>query len=291
MGAGIDNGRPMMADNDLILLDRDKDDPAVAVLTLNRSDAGNAFNTDMLIALSNRLDEIEHDYSFRAAILHSNGPHTSFGADLTELVIPTEDGGYKNMRYKDAYAHLMDGREAVSKMFKLRIPIVGLLHGFTLGGGAEIFLMCDVLYGASGGKKEGGLVFGFPEATIGVMAGWMGPEMMVRKIGSVTAMDIFCTGRFIDSDEALALDIIRKAVPKEDLYNEGLAWASMITKNAPFAVESTRRTIKRVAFPDFDRWIELTAKETINNLLTKDFVEGAKKILEHRKDQPTYHRK
>lgn len=279
-----------MAKNDLILLDRDKDDPAVAVLTLNRTDAGNAFNTEMLNQLSSRLDEVENNFSFRAAILQSNGPHASFGADLTELVIKTEDG-YKNMRYKEAYAHLMDGREAVSKMFKLRIPIVGLMHGFALGGGAEIFLMCDMLYGASGGKEDGGLRFGFPEATIGVMAGWMGPEVMVRKIGSITAIDIFCTGRLIDSREALSMGIIRKAVPKADLYKAGLEWASMITKNGPCAVESTRRTIKRVAFPDFDRWIELTAKETINNLLTEDFVQGVKKILEHRKDQPTYHRK
>jgi hypothetical protein len=56
-------------------------------------------------------------------------------------------------------------------------------------------------------------------------------------------------------------------------------------------VESTRRTIKRVAFPDFDRWIETTAKETIDNLLTEDFVLGAKKILKHEKAQPQYSRK
>ncbi len=280
-----------MADENLVLLEKEKNNPAVAVLTLNRPDAGNAFNTPMLEALSEKLDEIENDHSVRVTILRGAGPHASFGADLNELVEKTDDGGYKNMRYKDAYAHLMDGRAVVRKMFKLRVPIVGLMKGFTLGGGAEIFMMCDILYGASGGKKEGGLLFGFPEATIGVMAGWMGPEAMMRKIGAGPAIDIFCTGRMIGPEEALSKGIIHKAVPADKLYEEGHAWADMITKNAPFAVESTLRTIKRVAFPDFDRWIETTAKETIDNLLTDDFVLGAKKILEREKAQPKYSRK
>ncbi|MFH2001437.1 MAG: enoyl-CoA hydratase/isomerase family protein [Planctomycetota bacterium] len=279
-----------MANDDMILLKKDKRNPAVGVLSLNRPEAGNAFNTPMLMQLSAKLDEIENDHNIRAMILMSEGPNSSFGADLNELVIKTEEG-YKNIRYKEAYAHLMDGRQVVRKLFNLRVPVVGLMKGFTLGGGAEIYLMCDILYGASGSKKEGGLMFGFPEATIGVMAGWMGPEAMVRKIGSATAIDIFCTGKMVDAEEALTQGIIRKAVPVDQLYEEGFAWADMITKNAPCAVESTRRTVKRVAFPDFEQWIETTAKETIDNLLTEDFVLGAKKILEREKAQPEYHRK
>jgi len=279
-----------MANEDLVLLETDDRNPAVAVLTLNRPDSGNAFNTPMLEALSDRLEEIDDTHTFRAAILKSNGPNSSFGADLNELVVKTDDG-YKNIRYKEAYAHLMDGRRVVSKLFNLRIPIMGLMKGFTLGGGAEVYMMCDLLYGASGGKKEGGLMFGFPEATIGVMAGWMGPEAMVRKIGAATAVDIFCTGKMIGPEEALTKGIIQKAVPPDELYEEGFAWADMITKNAPYAVESTLRTAKRVSFPDFDQWIEVTAKETIDNLLTQDFLLGAKKILERERAQPEYHRK
>lgn len=280
-----------MADDNIILLEKEERNPAIAVITLNRPKAGNAFNTPMLFALADKLDEIENDHTIRAAILRAEGPNSSFGADLNELVTITEDGTYKNIRYKEAYAHLMDGRRTIRKLFGLRVPIVGLMHGFTLGGGAEIYMMCDILYGASGDRKEGGLMFGFPEAQIGVMAGWMGPEAMVRKIGSATAIDIFCTGRLINAEEALAQHIIRKAVPKDELYEAGFKWADMITKNAPCAVESTRRTIKRVAFPDFEQWIETTAKETIDNLLTQDFLAGAKKILEREKELPEYHRK
>jgi enoyl-CoA hydratase/carnithine racemase len=279
-----------MANDDLVLLEKDERNPTIAVLTLNRADSGNAFNTPMLEALAERIQEIEEEKSFRAAILKGNGPNASFGADLNELVVKADDG-YRNIRYKEAYAHLMDGRKVISKLFNLRIPLLGLMQGFTLGGGAEIFMMCDILYGASGGKKEGGLMFGFPEATIGVMAGWMGPEAMVRKIGAATAIDIFCTGRMIDAKEALAMGIIQKSAPADALYEEGFAWADMITKNAPYAVESTLRTVKRVVFPDFDQWIEVTAKETIDNLLTQDFLLGAKKILERERTQPEYRRK
>jgi len=275
---------------DIVVLERSERKENVAILTLNRTDAGNALNTPMVEALSTKLDEIEEDTSIRVVIMRSSGKHASFGADLNELVVETGDG-YVNMSRSDADKHIFDGRIVAEKLFRLRVPIIGIIHGFCLGGGAELYTMCDVLYTASGGKEEGGLMYGFPEPTIGVMAGWMGPEMLIRKIGVGHAKDILLTGRMISGDEALSMGIVQALYPKDELMDRAMEWATKVAANAPFAVESTRRTLNRVMFPDFADVMNSTGEETVDNLMTADFVKGATKILTKSKEQPKYERK
>lgn len=276
--------------NDLILLEKSEENEHIAILTWNRADAGNALNTPMLKALAGRLDEIDNDTSIRVVIMHSTGKHASFGADLNELVVE-KDGGYSNMSRLDAEHHIDDGRIVSGKLFNLRVPIIGLIHGFCLGGGAEMYTLCDLLYGASGGKEEGGMMYGFPEPTIGVMAGWMGPEMLAKLIGPGNARDLLFSGRFANGDEALSMGIVQALFPKDDLLPNALKWASKVAANAPYAVESTRRTVNRVLFPDFKAVLAGTGAETLNNLMTDDFVKGATKILTKSKEQPKYERK
>jgi enoyl-CoA hydratase len=272
-----------------VLLEKSSENPHIAILTLNRPDAGNALNTPMLEELSARLDKIEADTAIRVAIMRSAGKHASFGADLTELVV-RENGAYTNMSRSDAEKHIADGRVAAEKLFQLRVPTIGIAHGFCLGGGAEFYTLCDVLYGASGGKEDGGLVYGFPEPTIGVMAGWMGPEILTKRIGAGFARDILISGRVINADEALRMGVVQALYPKDELLPRAMEWASRVAGNAPFAVESTRRTINRVLFPHFMDVLESTGAETVENLMTSDFVKGATKILSKSKENPEYKR-
>ena len=243
----------------------------------------------MLLALAEKFDEIERDKSIRVVIMHSTGKNASFGADLNELVVES-DGDYTNMSREDAVKHINDGRKVAEKMYKLRIPVIGLIHGFCLGGGAELYTNCDVLYAASGGKDESGLMYGFPEPTIGVMAGWMGPEMLIRRIGAGNAKDVLLSGRMVSADQALAMGIVQGIFPKDDLMSRAMKWAGKVAANAPYAVESTRRTLNSVLFPVFKEVLDATGSETVNNLMTADFVKGAKKILTKSKDRPDYER-
>jgi enoyl-CoA hydratase/carnithine racemase len=273
----------------LILLEKSPENSHIAILTLNRTDAGNALNTPMLEEMSARLDEVESDTAIRVMVMRSAGKHASFGADLTELVI-RKDGEYANMARPDAEKHIADGRAVAEKLFRLRVPTIGIIHGFCLGGGAELYTLCDVLYGASGGKEEGGLMYGFPEPTIGVMAGWMGPEMLTKRIGVGFTRDLLLTGRMVGGDEALSMGIVLALHPAGELFAEAMRWAVKVATNAPFAVESTRRTINRVLFPHFGEVLGSTGSETVENLMTADFVKGAKKILTKSKEQPEYNR-
>ena len=275
--------------DELVLLQKSEQNPHIAILTWNRTDAGNALNTPMLLALADKFDAIQKDLSIRVVIMHSSGKQASFGADLNELVVES-DGDYTNMSKADAEKHIEDGRVVAEKMYNLRVPVIGLVHGFCLGGGAELYTCCDVLYAASGGKDEGGLMYGFPEPTIGVMAGWMGPEMLMKRIGAGFAKDILLSGRMVSADEAFKMGIVQAIFPKDDLMQQAMKWAEKVASNAPYAVESTRRTLNRVVFPHFDRVLESTGRETVDNLMTADFVKGAKKILTKSKEQPDYER-
>lgn len=279
-----------MTTSPYIVLERDSESPAVAVVSLNRLDAGNSFHTEMLQQFRVVLDQIDKDVSFRVMVLRSNGPNGSYGADVNELVEKKEDGTYGNISYALAYQHVLEGRKVSIGLFKLRVPTIGLMKGYTLGGGAEFYTMCDVLYAATGPVKEGGLMFGFPETTIGVMAGWMGPEIIVRRIGPAFASDLLITGRMINAEEALRTGIIQRALPPDQLEIEGLKWARSVAANAPLAVESTRRTIQRINFPGFEEAALNTIHETTGNLLTKDFLVGAQKVLTRKRETPEYHR-
>jgi len=275
---------------EVVLLESAADNRHIAVLTLNRPEAGNALNTPMLEAMAARFDEVEADTTFRVMIMRSAGKHASFGADLNELVVKAPDG-YANMSRSDAQKHVADGRAAAQKLFDLRVPTIGIMHSFCLGGGAEFYTLCDVLYGASGGKEEGGLVYGFPEPTIGVMAGWMGPEVLTRRIGAGFAKDLLCSGRMIGAADALAMGVVQALYPKEELFDRALKWAGKVAANAPLAVESTRRTLNRVLFPAFREVLGSTGAETVENLMTADFIKGATKILTKSKDHPAYDRR
>ena len=275
---------------DLVFLERAKENDHVAIVTLNRPEAGNALNTPMLAAFAARLDEVENDTSLRVMILRSLGKHATFGADLKELVVETPDG-FGNMPRDEARAHVGDGRGVAAKLFGLRVPSVGIAHGFCLGGGAEFYTLCDVLYGASGGKDEGGLVYGFPEPTIGVMAGWMGPEMLIRRIGAGHARDLLLSGRMVGAEEALTMGIVQALYPKDELLERALAWAGKVASGAPLAIESTRRTLNRVQYAEFADVLAGTGEETVDNLMTADFVKGATKILNKSKEQPDYERR
>jgi|GEM_PF-836051 len=276
--------------DDWILLEKHPEHPHVGILTLNRLDGGNAFNTPMLELLSERLDQVEQDTSIRVLVMRSNGANASFGADLNELVAPLEGGGFGPIDYHTSYKHVLDGRLVAIKLYRLRVPTIGLLHGFTLGGGAEFYTLCDILFGAAGGKQEGGLMYGFPEVTLGCMAGWMGPENLIRSIGAAAAKDLLYTGRLIGAEEALAFGVVHKLLPKEELFDEGLQWAAKIAANAPLAIESTRRTLNTVLAADFEKHAFATVQETTRNLLTKDFVRGATRILAKQKQAPQFTR-
>jgi enoyl-CoA hydratase/carnithine racemase len=115
--------------------------------------------------------------------------------------------------------------------------------------------------------------------------------MLIKKIGAGLARDLLLTGRMIGGDEALVMGVVQGLFPMEELLMRARHWASLVANNAPFATESTRRTLNRVQFPDFKPVLDSTGDETVDNLMTADFVKGATKILTRAKEKPDYERR
>ncbi len=267
---------------ELVLLKKSESNPHIAIVTLNRADAGNALSTEMLKRIAEVLDQIQEDLSIRAVILRSAGKHSGFGADLNGMVIEN-DGVFTNQTREVIEQHISDGRDVAEKIFNLRVPIIGIIHGYCLGGTAEFFTLCDRLYGAEGEGKLG-TMYGFPEITIGCMPGWMGPETLINLIDVQDARDLLYTGKTINAEEAWNIGIVQELHPKDDLLGKAMEWAGQVAANAPFAAESTRRTINNVLHVSFEEFLETTGEETVDNMLTADFVLGAEKIIKKRKN-------
>ena len=275
---------------DIVLLEKTKENEHIAILTLNRSDKSNALNSAMLHTIAEKLSAVDDDKTIWILIIRSAGKHSSYGGDLYDCVSRNDNGDFVKLREDEAKRHITEGREVAKKLFYLRVPIIGLIHGFCLGGGAELFSFCDILYGASGRLEEGGLMFGFPEVKIGCMPGWLGPELIMQRINPGKAKEILFTGRTIDCNEALSIGIVQALYPKDELLTNAIKLANEIIENAPLAVESTRRSINQAMFPHFDKMLESTGIETTKNLLSSDFLMGATKILKKQKEKPKFKR-
>lgn len=273
--------------NDLVLLTKTEENKHIAVVAFNRPDAGNAVNKPMLNRFLDIFDEIEKDPEIRVMILHSAGPNSSFGADVDELV-KKEGEIFKNISPRDAEQHVKHGRKVAERLFTLRPATIGIIHGFCLGGGAELYTCCDALFGASGGKKEGGLLYGFPEVKHGCMPGWMGPEFLGKLIGYANAKYLVLSGRFIKGEEALRLGIIQGLFPKDALMEEAMKWAREVAENAPVAVADTKSTVNSIAFPSLRSTVGSTWQPTVKHLSNEDWLKGVKKIKTGATEYPSY---
>jgi len=248
----------------------------------------NLIGEEVLFELGHALDTVDADPSIRVLIMESSRKHTGFGADLNELVLQRK-GGELVVRDKNVVQmHIGYGRIIASRLFHLRKPVIGVIKGYCLGGIAELFLCCDVLYGAAGGIDEGGLIYGFPEPTIGVMPGWFGPEILIHKIGAGHALDLLLSGRKISGVEALQMGIVQTLYPVDELSHRAMEWANQVAANAPNAVMSIRLIANRALFPDFDEVIVSTDKETAKNIETKDFLTGVTAFFSKKKIPPEF---
>ena len=274
-----------------VLFETAEDNPHIGILTLNRP-KGNTLNTTMLEALLvvlGRVNSINSNTEIRVLIMRSEGKHSGFGADLNELVNKIGEGQYTSISLKDAVQHIKLGRDVVKALMELRVPTIGIMYGFCLGGSFELYLACDVLFGASDHKSDGGLICGLPEPEIGLMAGWFGPENLIKRIGRGNAKYLLFPGRKIGAEQALRIGIIQELHFKSGLMEAALKWASDVANCAPLAVEATKTTVDGIIFPCLSSTIYSTGKPSSDGMMTADFVNGVASLLDKTK-RPKYER-
>ena len=180
---------------------------AVAHLSLNRPDALNAYNVQMRDEFSEALSAVQEDDELSALIISGQGRAFCAGADLTEFGTAPSQVAARAVRWQ---------RDVWGQLNGLRIPVIAAIHGYCIGSGVEIALLCDIRLAA------GDSLFAMPEAHLGMIPAAGGSQTLPRNCGTSAALDLLLTGRRLTADEALGLGLITRIAPRDRL--EATAW-------------------------------------------------------------------
>jgi len=209
-----------------ILLDK-KD--GVGVVTLNRPEALNALNGQLMDELTKALRDLEADNDIGAILLTGSDKAFAAGADIKEMSFK----GYMDVFFED---FITANWEEASRVRK---PIIAAVAGYALGGGCELAMMCDFIVCADNAK------FGQPEIKLGVIPGAGGTQRMTRFIGKSKAMDMILTGRMMDAAEAESCGLVSRVFPLEDLKDEAFKIAKGIAELSRPSVMVAKEAVNR----------------------------------------------
>ena len=201
----------------------------VAVVRLNRPDALNALNSQLLEELAEALTELDSAPRVRAFVLTGSDKAFAAGADVKEMA----DKSFVDMYLQDYFT---GPTEAV---LRLRKPILAAVAGYCLGGGCELAMMCDFILAADTAK------FGQPEVNLGVIPGMGGTQRLARFVGKSKAMEMCLTGRFMDAAEAERSGLVSRVVPAKDLMRDARETAGKIAEKSPLAARAVKEAVNR----------------------------------------------
>jgi enoyl-CoA hydratase len=201
--------------------------PGVTLIKLNRPEALNALNSQLLSELGAALDAAEADADVRCLVLTGSERAFAAGADIKEM----SDKSYAQMFVADFFG------PAARRIEACRKPIIAAVAGYALGGGCELAMLCDFIIAAETAK------FGQPEINLGVMPGIGGTQRLPRAVGKAKAMDMALTARMMDAAEAERSGLVSRVVPADKLMEEALAAAGKIAAQSPLAVAMNKELV------------------------------------------------
>lgn len=244
-------------------------DEGVAVVTIDRPEALNALNRDVLVALVKAIDEVEQNKSIRVLVLKGAGEKAFVaGADISEM---------KEMSSAEATTFAKLGQSVCERLETLSKPSIALVNGFALGGGTELALGCDFILASDSAT------FGLPEVSLGVIPGFGGTFRLTKRVGAALAKELIFSGRRVKADEALRIGLVNQVVPKETLLSEGKKLALTIAQNSATAIAAAKALIRDAYGADFAARADAEALSFGGLFAQADQVEGMKAFSEKRK--------
>jgi len=254
-----------MPDN-LIIQGTDK---GALLITLNRPQALNALNTELLGELSAALDNAEADSNIRAVVLTGSERAFAAGADINEMAARDLVGIFEDPRV----AHWQ-------RIARFPKPIIAAINGFALGGGCELAMHADILIAGENAR------FGQPEINLGIMPGAGGTQRLTRAVGSALAMHMALTGEQISAQRALQAGLISEICPTELTVERAIQIAETIASKAPIAVRLTKEAIHKATDTDLATGLRFERHAFTILAATADRAEGLKAFQEKR--QPKF---
>ncbi|MCI9222294.1 MAG: enoyl-CoA hydratase/isomerase family protein [Oscillospiraceae bacterium] len=243
---------------------------AVAILTINRPEALNALNSQVLSDLDEAITKVEADDGVHAVILTGAGRSFVAGADIGEM---------KSFSARDGKKFGVHGGGVFLRLENLSKPVIAAVNGFALGGGCELAMSCDIRLASEKAK------FGQPEVGLGITPGFGGTQRLPRIVGISKAMELILTAKVINAAEAERIGLVSAVYPPEELMDKAMELANAICANAPIAVAESKRCIRMGMQTDIATGSAFEAEAFGVTCGTEDKDEGMGAFLEKRQEK------
>jgi len=238
---------------------------AVTLVTLNRPQALNALNSEVLKELIAAFAAYDSDPSQRCLVLTGSEKAFAARADIKEM----QPQGFADMYSSNFFA----GWEQVTATRK---PWIAAVAGYALGGGCEVAMMADLIIAADTAK------FGQPEIKLGVTPGIGGSQRMALAVGKAKAMDMCLTGRMMDAEEAERCGLVARVVPAASLVEEALKVAESIAAMPPLAAMAVKEMVNAAFEMPLNQGIRFERRLFHGLFGTEDQKEGMAAFVEKR---------
>ncbi len=239
------------------------------LLRLNRPDARNALNMELLAQFGQAVVEAEGDPGIRAIVLTGTGDRAfCAGMDLAAFASgekPTEE----QMAGLGVFGRFING--------EITVPVVGAINATAVAGGFELLMGCDVAVASSEAR------FGLPEVKRGLFAAG-GGIMLGTRIPLAAALEMALTGDYIDADRAYSLGLVNQVVAPGDVLDGAIALAERIARNGPLGLQATKELI-RLAATDAAAALAKQSEWQPKVFGSEDAKEGATAFMEKREPQ------
>lgn len=238
---------------------------AVALVKLNRPQALNALNSELLGEMRRVLAALDIDPGVGCIVVTGSEKAFAAGADIKEMSAKSFGEMYGEDFFGDA-----------DSLARCRKPTIAAVAGFALGGGCELALMADFIIAAESAK------FGQPEIKLGVIPGIGGTQRLTRAIGKAKAMDMCLTGRMMDAAEAEKAGLVARVVPSEKLIEEALSAAAVIAGYSKPALMVCKEAVNRVFETTLAEGVRFERRVFHSLFATHDQKEGMAAFIEKR---------
>jgi enoyl-CoA hydratase len=237
----------------------------VGLITLNRPQAMNALNNQLMRELMDALEAFDKHDAIGAMVITGNEKAFAAGADIKEMA----DKSIQEMMDTDHIA-------VFGRIRTIRKPVLAAVSGWALGGGCELALSCDLLVASESAK------FGQPEINIGVIPGAGGTQRLTRAVGKVIAMEMILNDRRLSAQEAYQFGMVNRVVPVQTYLEESLKLAEEIASRAPVAVRAAKKMINQTFERTLAEGLAAEKQEFYNLFATEDQKEGMRAFIEKR---------
>ena len=239
---------------------------AVTLVRLNRPQALNALNNQVLSELIAAFAAYDADPTQRCLVITGSEKAFAAGADIKEML----PKGFSAMYAENFFA-------GFERLTATRKPWLAAVSGFALGGGCEVAMMADFIIAADNAK------FGQPEIKLGVGPGMGGSQRLTRAVGKAKAMDLVLTGRMMDAAEAERAGLVARVVPADKLLDEALAAAAKIASLSRPSVLMAKEAVNRAQETTLEEGLRFERRLFHSLFATEDQKEGMAAFVEKRK--------